>query len=298
MIQGNIVQDSKWDRASLEPSFKVYVEGSRAAVRERADLIIWPETAAPFLFQRTEFYPAGMQRDRTYRRRLLQLARTLHRPLLFGAPSLRFARELTLRNRAYLVRADGQLGGYYDKMRLVPIAEYVPLRPVLGHFVRRLVQTVGGLDVAAGNRRTIFDIGGVRLAVLICYESLFPDLSRKAVAAGANVLVNLSNDASFGRSAEPYQVLAMSVFRAVENRTPMVRVTNSGISALVTPLGEVAAATPLFTRTVEVENVAWRQLRTVYTTAGDLFAELCLALSVASVAVSFLIRHLTAVRSR
>lgn len=298
MIQGDIPQYLKWDPAYLAPSFKVYTQGSEAALRQRPDLIIWPETAAPFLFQPTEFYPAGMQTQRAYRRRLLQLAQTLHTPILFGAPSLRFARDLTFRNRVYLVRADGQIGGYYDKLRLAPVAEYVPLRPVLGHFIHRWVQTVGGLDVAPGDRQTIFEVDGVRLAVLICYESLFPDLSREAAAAGANVLVNLSNDASFGRSAEPYQVLAMSVFRAIENRVPIVRLANSGISALITPTGRVTAATPLFVQTTEVEDVPWRRGRTVYTVVGDLFAELCLVLSIIGVAATFLTSRFSALPRR
>jgi apolipoprotein N-acyltransferase len=170
----------------------------------------------------------------------------------------------------------------------VPVGEYVPLHFLLGRFVHCLVETPGNIDFTSGNRQTIFHVDGTDLSVQICYESIFPDLSRKAVEAGANVLVNITNDAAFGDTAAPHQLLATAVFRAVENGVPLVRVGNSGISAVITPAGRVTATTTPFTRATEVENVSWRRSRTFYTSEGDLFAELCLSLSVIALAATFL----------
>ncbi len=133
-------------------------------------------------------------------------------------------------------------------------------------------------DFFPGDRQTIFKVGPARIGVLICYESIFPYLSQRVVHAGANVLVNITNDAWYGRSSAPYQLLAMTVMRAIENRTPVVRVGNTGISAIITPLGRVEDATQLFTRTTEIETVEWKNVRAFYSAAGDVFAWLCSAL--------------------
>jgi apolipoprotein N-acyltransferase len=287
LVQGDISQRQKWNPAYLAPSFKIYTDASEAVSSSHPQLIIWPESAATFIFETNDFYPAGMESQRAYRRRLLELAHKIDTPILFGAPALDFDRQLTLRNRAYLVKADGEVSDYYDKLRLVPVAEYVPLHLLLGRFMHPMVETPGNIDFTSGNRQTIFHVDGTDLSVLICYESIFPDLSRKAVEAGANVLVNITNDAAFGDTAAPHQLLAMAVFRAVENGVPLVRVGNSGISAVITPAGRVTATTTPFTRATEVENVSWRRSRTFYTSEGDLFAELCLSLSVIALALTF-----------
>ena len=288
LVQGDISQRSKWNPISLSSSFKVYTDGSEAALPYHPQLIIWPESAATFFFEPNNFYPFGMESQRAYRARLLELAHKIDTPLLFGAPALQFAPDVTLRNRAYLVKADGQVGDYYDKLRLVPFAEYVPSHFLLGRYMHRMVETPGGIDFSPGDRQTIFHVDGTELGVLICYESIFPDLSRKAVKAGANLLVNITNDAALGRTAAPRQLLAMAVFRAVENGVPLVRVGNSGISAVITPAGRVTHTTALFTRATEVETVPWRRARTFYTSVGDLFVALCFALSTIALAVTFL----------
>ena len=123
-------------------------------------------------------------------------------------------------------------------------------------------------------------MGSARIGVLICYESIFPYLSQRVVHAGANVLVNITNDAWYGRSSAPDQLLAMTVMRAVENRTPVIRVGNTGISAIITPDGRIRDATELFTRTTEIETVEWKSVRALYSEVGDVFAWLCAALLV------------------
>ena len=104
------------------------------------------------------------------------------------------------------------------------------------------------------SEQTIFAFKGAQLGVLICYESIFPDLARRPSSDGADILVNITNDAWYGESSAPYQLLAMAAMRAVETKTPMVRVANTGISAVIEPTGEITARTPLFKRGTEIET--------------------------------------------
>ena len=280
MVQGNIPQTIKWDPKFLPDSYKVYQDETADAAKRGADLIIWPEAAAAFLFQPDDRYPAALADDAAYRTNLLTMARNLGKPILFGAPALaQVDGRLGFYNRAYLVSVDGrgEVDAHYDKIELVPFGEYVPARAILGYFVNRVVQGFG--DMIPGTAQTLFDVKGARLGILICYESIFPDLTRREVNEGADVLVNITNDAWYGESSAPYQVLAMAAMRSVETKVPMVRVANTGISALIEPSGRITSRTPLFKRGTTIVNVPWRPVRTLYTIVGDLFAEICFVLT-------------------
>ncbi len=284
MVQGNIPQSLKWDPNFLPQSFKVYQDETAFAASRGADLVAWPEAAAAFFFQPEDRYPAEFQGDEAYRDALLQLARTTGDPILFGAPTLAERDgQLGFYNRAYLVSGAGQVVSHYDKIQLVPFGEYVPASAILGYFVNRVVHGIG--DMIPGAEQTLFPLKGARLGILICYESVFPDLTRREVQRGADVLVNITNDAWYGRSSAPYQALAMAAVRCAETKVPMIRVANTGISAIITPTGEITARTPLFKRGTEIETVAWRPMRTVYTIVGDLFAEICFALAAIGIAL-------------
>jgi apolipoprotein N-acyltransferase len=288
MVQGNIPQSIKWDPAFLDTSFSVYVEQTQQAARHHADLVIWPEAAAAFFFQPTALYPPRFAGDALYRDRLLKLAADTGDPILFGAPALGVGPdgEIGTYNRAYLVSAAGKVLAYYDKIQLVPFGEYVPMRSLVGFLVDRIVHGFG--DMIAGNVQTIFSVKGSRIGVLICYESIFPDLTRRAVKRGADVLVNITNDAWYGESSAPYQLLAMTAMRAVETKVPIVRVANTGISAVIDANGRITARTPLFKRGTEIEDVSWHRRRTVYTIVGDLFSEVCFALTIVGVLLAIL----------
>jgi apolipoprotein N-acyltransferase len=280
MVQGDIPQSLKWDPKFLPQSYGVYQDESASAAKRGADLIVWPEAAAAFLFQPDNQYPAELAGDAAYRNALLTLAKTIGTPLLFGAPALaQQDGRLGFYNRAYLVSANGQgeVDAHYDKIELVPFGEYVPARALLGYFVNKVVQGLG--DMVPGTEQTLFDIKGAKLGILICYESVFPSLTRREVDKGADVLVNITNDAWYGESSAPYQVLAMAAMRSVETKVPMVRVANTGISALIEPSGQITNRTPLFVRGTVIVKVPWRPVRTVYTMVGDLFAEICLLLT-------------------
>lgn len=286
MVQGNIPQSIKWNPNFLPTSFKIYVDESAQAAKSGADLIVWPEAAAAFFFQPEDRYPAEFAEDAMYRKRLLSFAAQIGDPILFGAPALGVEdNRVGFYNRAYLISGTGKVEAWYDKIQLVPFGEYVPLRSVFGFFVNRVVTGFG--DMFPGHTQTVFQIKNAKLGVLICYESIFPNFARKVVKDGADVLVNITNDAWYGESSAPYQLLAMAAMRSVETKVPMVRVANTGISAVIEPTGEIIARTPLFTRGTETEQVAWRPERTLYTIIGDAFAEACFALTMIGLIAAF-----------
>jgi len=285
MVQANIRQSIKWD--SWPDSFKVYQEETLAAAKRGADLIVWPEAAATFLFQPDDQYPAQFIGDAGYRDDLLKLATTIGDPILFGAPAL-IARDghLGFFNRADLVSGHGEVVAHYDKIKLVPFGEYVPARKILGYFVNRVVEGMG--DMFPGAEQTLFPVKGAKLGVLICYESVFPDLTRREVNRGADVLVNITNDAWYGESSAPFQSLAMAAMRSVETKVPMIRTANTGISAIIQPTGEITDRTPIFERDTRIEDVSWRPVRTVYAIVGDLFSQICFALTLIALFAAWL----------
>ena len=289
MVQGNIPQSLKWDPNFLPQSYKVYQDQTEDAAKRGADLIVWPEAAAAFLFQADGRYPAMLAGDAQYRDSLLTLARSLGKPLLFGAPALAVQddRVAGFYNRAYLVnvKGEGEVDAHYDKIELVPFGEYVPARAILGFFVNRVVKGFG--DMIPGETQNLFEVKGAKLGILICYESIFPDLTRREVNEGADVLVNITNDAWYGESSAPYQVLAMAALRSVETKVPMVRVANTGISALIEPSGRITDRTALFKRGTSIVDVSWRPVRTLYTMIGDVFAEACFVLTLIGVIVAW-----------
>ena len=288
MVQGNIPQSLKWDPKFLPDSYKIYQEETADAAKHGVDLVVWPEAAAAFLFQPDDQYPAELASDAEYRTALLTLAKDQRAAILFGAPALaRADGRLGFYNRAYLISANGQgeVDAHYDKIELVPFGEYVPARAILGYFVNRVVEGFG--DLIPGSEQTLFDFKGAKLGILICYESIFPDLTRSEVNEGADVLVNITNDAWYGESSAPYQVLAMAALRSVETKVPMVRVANTGFTALIEPSGRITNRTPLFKRGTTIVDVSWRPVRTLYTVVGDLFAEICFVLTLIGLIVAW-----------
>ena len=142
----------KWDPTFLDTSFNVYVDQTEQAARHHVDLVVWPEAAAAFFFQPTALYPPRFADDAVYRDRLLKLAADTGDPILFGAPALGVAADgrIGAYNRAYLVSGAGKVVGWYDKIQLVPFGEYVPMRPLLGFLVNRIVHGFG--DMIRGDR--------------------------------------------------------------------------------------------------------------------------------------------------
>lgn len=267
VVQGNVDQAIKWDRAFQAETTQKYVTLSLAARDSDPDLVVWPETAAPFYFL---VHPQLTKRVR-------QGIRRTGSDFLIGSPSFeRRADGVDYYNSAYLVHADGSVGGRYDKVHLVPFGEYVPLKKWLP-FVGKMVEHVG--DFKSGQKGSGLAWKDYRLGVQICYEMIFPQLSRAMVKNGADLLFNLTNDAWYGRTSAPYQHFSMAVMRAVENRRSVIRAANTGISGFIGPTGRVAAATAIYEDAVLVHRVPVVDTASLYTRFGDVFALACLALA-------------------
>lgn len=256
LVQGNISQDVKWDPSWQDTTLGIYRDLTRAAVRNQSRLVVWPETAIPFFFRDD---PRGAEVE--------ALAHRAGSHLLVGAPDRRAGQ---LRNTAFLLGPGGQTLGRYDKRHLVPFGEYVPLKEFLS-FADALAGGAIG-DFTPGQAATVFSAPFGRFGVVICYEAIFPGEVREFFLGGADFLVNITNDAWFGRSAAPRQHLAMAVFRAIENRAYLIRAANTGISAIVAPDGEIVRATELYTPAIVAGTITARSGVSVYTRYGDIFA--------------------------
>lgn len=271
LVQGNIDQSKKWRASFQDKTLQIYGALSDAALDNNPDLIVWPETALPFYFLHDE--------DLTGK--TVRLVRRSKVHFVIGSPSFRRAgEEVRYYNSAYLVDPDGQVKGKYDKVHLVPYGEYVPLRRYLP-FLGKMVEAVG--DFESGREGQVLEWGQEKIGVLICFEAIFPALAAATAQKGAKLLVNITNDAWFGRSSAPYQHLSMVVFRAVENRLAVARAANTGISAFVDPTGRLLDETPLMEEAIRTRPLPLMNLETFYARHGDLFALGC---ALASLAVS------------
>src|SRR5215472_11879286 len=263
VIQPNIPQRIKWDdhygREILAKTFAL----NATATKNSTDLVVWPETAIPYYIDENRpFSLAEMGQLPPGSERILT-------GLLYAAKDA--SGDVHFYNAAAMFDAQGTLLQRYKKIYLVPATEKYPFREILG-FTRPLfnIQDIvyGAMD--PGLDHTIFTLAGAKFAVMICYESAFPQLSREFRLAGANFLVNITNDAWFGRSFAPYQHASFLVVRAIENRTAIVRCGNTGISGFLDPMGRWQQKTALFTETAIVESVPLTSDLTFYTRFGDL----------------------------
>ena len=270
LIQGNIEQNMKWDESYQSDVFDAHVNLTMQASREKPDLIVWPESATPFYFQA----------DRNFRPKMIELAKNSGSFILFGTPGYEIKDNgIVSYNRAYLLSREGDVVGKYDKIHLVPFGEYVPLRKIL-FFIDKMVEGVG--EYQSGEEYTIFEIRNPKSEIqnffgtLICFEVIFPDLVRRFVKNGAEFLVNITNDGWYGKTAASSQHIAMVAFRAVENRVPVVRAANTGISGIIEPTGKIAKETDIFVTTYVTGEINTGLLqKTFYTQYGDVFAYIC-----------------------
>jgi apolipoprotein N-acyltransferase len=242
---------------------RIYGDLTRQAASLDPDLIVWPETASPSL----------LRHDPVLLEALQDVARRSDVALLVG--SMDADPGGAVRNTAFLLDERG-IVERYDKMHLVPFGEYVPLSQVIG-FVRGWAQFIS--ELTPGSRAVVFSGPPAPFGVVICYEGIFPDLVRRFVVGGARLMVNMTNDAWFGRTSGPLQHLAMYPFRAIEHRTAIVRAANTGVSAVIAPTGRIVRSLGLFERGNLVERVPLRARETLYTRIGDWVAWTALAVS-------------------
>ena len=269
VIQGNVEQDKKWEPAYQSEVLQSYVDLSRKAAGTSPQFIVWPETAVPFFF--------GSDMENT--EKLLRFEEGLGADVLFGSVLVKehSKSKTLLTNSAVLLDREGKNIYEYDKIHLVPFGEYVPLRSIL-FFIDKLVVGIGDYVPGKEYRRAETDFGS--FGTMICYEIIFPGLVRKFYTKGGDFIVNITNDAWFGKTAGPHQHFSMAVFRAVENRKPVIRAANTGVSGFIDSSGGIIAATPLFQQLVLSGEVKTDGTLTFYTKYGDLFSYLCIVISI------------------
>jgi len=297
LVQENIPVDENWTRDTFERTLRELIDLSVKAVssnsssspssatdltRNKADLIVWPESPAPFFTN-----------DPLFRAPVSEMARTTHSWLVTGAigstPSAHNGAAEVF-NSAALVSPSGDWAARYDKVHLVPFGEYLPF-PKLFAFAGGLTKEVG--EFKAGRSRGPLHAGNTPLGIFICYESVFPDevrqfamprsddlLSRGFVnIPGAQVFVNISNDGWYGDSGAYAQHLNQTRMRAIENDRWILSATDTGVTASIDPYGRVVARLPRKARAALLAPYAPTSVITFYTRHGDCFAYLCAIIS-------------------
>ncbi len=264
VVQGNIDQGVKWDPAHQLAAIKTHQKLSLAAKSENPDLIVWPESATPFYL----FY------DEHPTERVLAGIEAINIDFLIGSPSVaKHDKQVVYFNSAYLISPSAKDVSRYDKTHLVPYGEYVPFERWLP-FLGKVVAQVG--DFRPGKPGKILPWQKGALGIQICYEVIFPSLSRKLVKNGAALLINITNDAWFGTTSGPYQHFSLTIFRAVENRRALARAANTGISGFIDPVGRILVSTSLLEEATLTRALPMLRQITFYTRFGDLFAIACL----------------------
>lgn len=272
-VQGNIPQGMKWDPQARTYILEKYSRLTKQAALNRPEIIIWPETSVP----------GYLEEDPALLKEISSLSREISPAyLLVGTPQEEKDRKTY--NSATLLFG-GKIIQRYDKLHLVPFGEFIPWPQFFSRF--SFAGLVG--DFIPGEDYTVFSLfsteSEVKFSALICFEDVFGHLARKFVQKGATLLVNMTNDAWFRDSSEPYQHLQASVFRAVENRVNLVRSANTGVSCFINPWGRILSrVSDYLGQDVLVEGKAIEDLQIIsmpsfYTTYGDIFAWFCLVVS-------------------
>jgi apolipoprotein N-acyltransferase len=291
LVQENIPVDENWTRdrfertlreltdlsSSRDASKKISSDGMQSKLG-KADLIVWPESPAPFFTN-----------DPLFREPVSAMARETQSWVVTGAigsmsANLSGAATSEVFNSAALISPSGDWTARYDKMHLVPFGEYLPF-PWLFSFAGGLTKEVG--EFKAGASRAPLDAGGERLGVFICYESVFPDEVRQFANQGAQVFVNISNDGWYGDSGAYAQHLNQTRMRAIENDRWILSSTDTGVTASIDPYGRTVARLERKVRGALDAPYALTSVTTFYTRHGDWFAWLCAIISAGALLTRF-----------
>ena len=264
-IQGNILQDEKWDPSRAGAILNTYLDMTREAAAKGAQLVIWPESSTPFPFMD----------DKGGGEKIRAVVRETGIELLLGSDQVDHATK-SYYNAAFLVRKDGSVAGVYQKMHLVPFGEFVPLQQLL-FFVGPLVEQVGGFT--AGREMVVLPTTHGPISTAICYEIVFPRLVGESVSRGSQLLTTITNDAWYGHSSAPYQHFLQASMRAIEQGRYLARAANTGITGFVDPYGRVLQQSEIFQRAILIDDVRLLDVPTTYGKIGDLVAYICAALT-------------------
>ena len=261
VIQGNIEQYKKWNYAYQDNILDTYTALVRAVINDKPQVIIWPETAVP----------GYIPWDDYLMRWIGQIAKDSGAYNIVGSPY--FDGKKDYYNATFLIGPKGEILGMHRKNHLVPFGEFVPFRKLLEPLFG-VLNTLGDFKIARETKP--FIIGKFVFGTTICSENFFGGLVRAFVLEGANILVNQTNDAWFLRTSAAEQHFSMNVFRAVENRRPVIVSGNTGISGIIDTRGRVEKKTGIFRQDHFMAAVSPGFVRTFYTSYGDIFALICI----------------------
>lgn len=282
LVQQNIPVSADWTPSYLQQTLQdlTNLTETSAATSSlpKPDLIVWPESPAPFFTN-----------DPRFRDVMSKMARDTKTWVVTGSIGTSSAageggQTSPLFNSAALISPSGEWTARYDKAHLVPFGEYLPF-PSLFSFAGGLTKSVG--EFQHGTSRHPLDAGDERLGVFICYESIFPDEVRQFADQGAQVFVNISNDGWYGDSGAYAQHLNQTRMRAIENNRWLLSATDTGVTAAIDPWGRVVARIPRKQRTTLIAPYALTSDTTFYTRHGDWFAYACAIISLGALFTRF-----------
>ena len=268
ITQPNINPDEKWEPESREEIFSLMHGFLDSALSLNPDLVLWPESAVP----------AYLRLSSHRRKPITNKLEKFNVPLLSGTVDRIIDEdgEKIYYNSTIFIKPDDTIK-MYNKIHLVPFAEYIPLS---GKFSSLKKLNFGQANFTHGTEYTVFELDSVRFSNIICYESSMPVVVRKLIKNGAQFLTIQANDGWLGNSAGPYQHFELARLRAIENRVPIVRCANTGISGVIDPTGIVQHKIPLGEKSIIKAEILPAQKLTFYTKYGEIFAILCIIFTI------------------
>ena len=257
LLQPNISQEMRWNDENVIAIYKRMIDMTTDAVKHGATVVIWPESTVPLSYTETAFYKQSIE----------EISRQHHIDIILGSVATDPAHPNRIWNSAFLT-SDGTTVGHYDKIRLVPFGEYVPLRRVL-FFAEKLVHAVGEFEFGDNDHPLN---GKMKYGPAICYEVVYPQIARQQIRNGAEVIVTITNDAWYDGTSAPAQHLWQARLRAVEGDRYVLRAATTGISAYVDPTGRVLSSIPMGRDGIIYAKFQKRNTITPYVRFGDWFA--------------------------
>ena len=284
MVQGNVEQEQKWDPALRDAITDRYIAMTRQALAQGATFVLWPESSTPFYFEHDLVRGGAIRRLAAESKATFLIGSDQVEPIKTAAATDR-VKERSY-NAAFLVKPDGTVGAVYRKMHLVPFGEYVPLQSLL-FFAGPIIGAVADFaPFTAGTEPVLLPVGSHHASTAICYEVIYPNLIRRTVLDGSELLTTITNDAWYGRSSAAYQHWDQAAMRAIEEGRYLARAANTGISGFVDPYGRILDQEGLFETAVLVQDLRFLKDRTVYNRIGDLVAWLSLGVTVMALLVA------------
>jgi apolipoprotein N-acyltransferase len=282
LVQGNITKDIKWNRDGLDVSFERYFSLTRKAVQDSAELIVWPETAMP----------TYLAQEPKHMSRVTSFIDDVGLPLLTGVVFYDIdptgndpnGDSYIYYNSAIMIEPHKPGYQRYHKVHLVPVSEKLPLS---GRVKKLKEIRLGQADFSNGDSLVIFKFNGMAFNVLICFESVFPGFTREFTRLGSKLLVVITNDMWFGRTSLFEQHAMMAIFRAVENRVPVVRAANTGISLAADKVGRILAKTGTFREDYIVVTVHPQESKSIYNAIGDVIPKAALVVALLGLPFAF-----------